>query len=446
MDFITFAESVIDFEVDVNELIECVGDGLKKSKLNDEVTPIVFECVVSISIGDLSTSISDFVENNWDEPYYQGQATVFVLSLVSPFKGQILNKLKQMPQLAKHFNKFNKLAQKSNIDDIIALSRRLDESILNLADDAIELTPKIRTALNSLESTADGRRYLDVIIHGEGNKFIIDGTSYDVGELADIIKQVNTDNLDVRLLSCSDLESAKELAQQIDGKLIANEGITRIHSDGKISAVSKTDGSPVEWKEIDNTGEITGSAGKHDPNAVNDDFVELGGSGSIKIGNEIGSGGNKIVYEIVGEPDKVIAVIREGKPISAIEDEIKLLDQISAQGMPTVEIIRRTTFDGRPALIMKKYEQGSKEIVKIVKGKAKIVGSSPYLNQNSIRYLQQIKRILIDKKIQINDLQFLIGKDGRVVIADPLDVYLNTAPNTKNKGMIDKLIEVARNN
>ena len=42
-------------------------------------------------------------------------------------------------------------------------------------------------------------------------------------------------------------------------------------------AVSKTDGSPVEWKEIDNTGEITGSAGKHTPESVNDDFVELGG-------------------------------------------------------------------------------------------------------------------------------------------------------------------------
>lgn len=56
--------------------------------------------------------------------------------------------------------------------------------------------------------------------------------------------------------------------------------------------------------------------------------------------------------------------------------------------------------------------------------------------------LKKIRRILQDKRISIYDLQFLIGKDGRVVISDPLRV-LNQSPSKNNLKMIDKLIEAA---
>lgn len=49
-------------------------------------------------------------------------------------------------------------------------------------------------------------------------------------------------------------------------------------------------------------------------------------------------------------------------------------------------------------------------------------------------------------KIKIDDLQFLIGKDGSVVISDPLVIHTNTKPSTKNIGMINLLIEEARKN
>jgi hypothetical protein len=50
---------------------------------------------------------------------------------------------------------------------------------------------------------------------------------------------------------------------------------------------------------------------------------------------------------------------------------------------------------------------------------------------------------MIEKKVKIDDLQFLIGKDGRVVIADPLSVNVGVKPSPTNLRTIDKLIEAA---
>ena len=51
------------------------------------------------------------------------------------------------------------------------------------------------------------------------------------------------------------------------------------------------------------------------------------------------------------------------------------------------------------------------------------------------------------KLIFLNDLQFLIGKDGSMVIADPMAVIVGERdPLRKSLDMIDKLIEVAEKN
>ncbi len=164
---------------------------------------------------------------------------------------------------------------------------------------------------------------------------------------------------------------------------------------------------------------------------------------NLKLGQQIGEGGNKIVYDIVGHQDEVIAVLKKGKPGSAIDEEVALLRQLSENNLPVVEILERGIHEGQPALIMKKYAQGSKDIVKRVGDKMKIVGDSAFLNQKSIRDLNLIKNNLINRKIKIDDLQFLIAKDGSIVIADPLAIFVGQAPSKWNLQMIDKLIEVA---
>jgi hypothetical protein len=166
----------------------------------------------------------------------------------------------------------------------------------------------------------------------------------------------------------------------------------------------------------------------------------------IKLGKELGSGGNKIAYEVPGREDVVIAVLKKGRPANAIDKEISLLNDLKEQGLPTTEILGETTHNGQFALIMKRYSQGSKDIVQTQKNKAKIIGKSESLNEKSISDLKQIRSLMESKKIKIDDLQFLIDRDGSVVIADPLGYHLNTSPSKTNKDTIDLLIKSAEEN
>jgi len=93
---------------------------------------------------------------------------------------------------------------------------------------------------------------------------------------------------------------------------------------------------------------------------------------------------------------------------------------------------------------MDRYELGSKDVVRTINGKPKIVGDSSLLNQRSIDDLTNIRQILVNKNVSVDDLQFLVGKNGRVVIADPIAVRTDTAPSRNNLQTIDRLIDAAR--
>ncbi|BFH64640.1 hypothetical protein [Paenibacillus azoreducens] len=163
------------------------------------------------------------------------------------------------------------------------------------------------------------------------------------------------------------------------------------------------------------------------------------------LGELLGSGGNKNVYAY-GE-DKAVGVLKDGKPQKLITEELGLLNKLDELGLPTVN--GRSIFvDGKDALMFDRFAQGSKDIVKLHDGKVQIVGESSLLNQRSIEDLTAIRKIMVEKKIKINDLQFLIGKDGRVVVADPLNVEVGkkVKPSKNNLRMIDLLIESARKN
>lgn len=96
---------------------------------------------------------------------------------------------------------------------------------------------------------------------------------------------------------------------------------------------------------------------------------------------------------------------------------------------------------------MDKYAKGSKDIVALSDKKVQVVNGmdTRLLNENSIKDLENIKKTMVDKKIKIDDLQFLIKEDGHIVIADPLKVHLKTKPSNNNLKMINLLIEVAKN-
>jgi hypothetical protein len=92
---------------------------------------------------------------------------------------------------------------------------------------------------------------------------------------------------------------------------------------------------------------------------------------------------------------------------------------------------------------MDRYAVGSKEIVRTINGKPTIVGDSPFLNDRSVVDLMEIRCTLEDEKVRIDDLQFLIGEDRSVVIADPLAVRPGVKPSPVDLRTIDRLIEVA---
>lgn len=100
--------------------------------------------------------------------------------------------------------------------------------------------------------------------------------------------------------------------------------------------------------------------------------------------------------------------------------------------------------DGKPGILMNRYAQGSKDVVRLDKGKIKTVGESELLNERSIADLEKIRDTMIKNKIKIDDLQFLVGTDGRVVVADPLKVYHGVTPSKNNLDMISQLIRAAR--
>ena len=94
-------------------------------------------------------------------------------------------------------------------------------------------------------------------------------------------------------------------------------------------------------------------------------------------------------------------------------------------------------------MIFDRFAAGSKDVVQVVGPKPKIVGKSPFLNARSAADLRTILMKMQEIPVKIDDLQFLIASDGRVVIADPLAVAIGSKPNRKNIRMIQLLIEAA---
>jgi hypothetical protein len=175
---------------------------------------------------------------------------------------------------------------------------------------------------------------------------------------------------------------------------------------------------------------------------------------AIKLGERLdgGTSGNKDVYAIVGEPDRVIAILKPGKPTAVLKREIDALRLLEEQGVPAVKVLGTTTHDGRPAMVLERKAVGTKPIVRRTRGQM-VLHDDPaakdaarFLNQKSVEDLHKIGRMLDEKRLKVDDLQFLIGEDGSVVINDPINLISGEGPSNANKRMIQLLIKAAREN
>lgn len=135
LDWITTLESLEEWNIDPKEILKCALNEIPVGTPLDEdltISSVLFKCLVGIDLNDLNSAIKDYIVENWDDSYSQGQATAFAITLFSPFKAKLLAKLAQIPLYAKKIKSFRLLAKAENSDDLVGISK----SIVKLTDDA----------------------------------------------------------------------------------------------------------------------------------------------------------------------------------------------------------------------------------------------------------------------------------------------------------------------
>ncbi len=174
---------------------------------------------------------------------------------------------------------------------------------------------------------------------------------------------------------------------------------------------------------------------------------------NAKLGEPVGKGAEKVVHELPEHPNVVIGISEDPDLEAAIDrmsKEVGLLNELHAVGIPVTDVIGVVKYKGKAAILMRRYAEGSKSTVGTDKtrGFRPIrVGNSAHLNARSISDLLRIKSKLEEDNVRIDDIQFLIGSDGSVVLSDPLSVTVGGHPPTPNMiQMVYRLVEAAAQN
>ncbi len=208
--------------------------------------------------------------------------------------------------------------------------------------------------------------------------------------------------------------------------------------------LSQLDGALMAFYDFDSAYEYLESLVKNHAEYV-------GVFQNATLGKKLGEGSEKDVYSLVEHPNVVMGISTsedvEGA-IGRLREEVNLLNTLALMGIPVAEVIGIIDYKGRAAVVMTRYAEGSKGIVTNDKENFNApvrVGNSAHLNAKSIEDLNLIMKKFQKEDVQIDDIQFLIGADGTVVVSDPLAVRKGKAtPNMLQ--MINRLVETAAEN
>jgi hypothetical protein len=401
------------------------------------------------------------------------------------YKSTVDAVLRQLDENVDLIDAWKSLYQKHGADDF---SRKLIRELREEARGLTNITSPVRT-LSTLGDDADllkaaewlkkanrSKGIEDLLVHSSGDEFILyfNGQKYACPHrtLAGFIKSdpLLSKATTIRLLSCKAGNStqvrslAQDLANQLkDKKFHAADETVWVHADGNISIGAKGAAGQLDeysWYNKPPTGEVPPRksipvAGSKEEEAValvgkkDDDKgiikgISEGQAGGVKpvsktpngedfvLGDPIGgNSAEKDVYKLLNEDykDKVIGILKPGVKDNKIKEEIDGLIILKEEEFPTIVfeekyvIVVNSQGVRRPAIIMKKYVcESSKDLI----GKSPEV--SRYVNKRSLVELEAIKRMLEEKKIEVEDLQFLILDDGSVLIHDPQVVKRNAVP------------------
>lgn len=274
--------------------------------------------------------------------------TKLAVNLAGEFVGEV-NKpgvKEALQQLAVKGNK--------NADEILALERELQlegkvagqnwvtsiaqntAANIDITDDAITLGADLSRAKSYLAKTAPPAGTIDVVVHGSGDEYIllVNGVekTFDHRALATWLSKNGYDKNTIRLLSCSSLESAQDLANKLNQKVIAVEDAVRVFEDGGIASVTDK-----PWYELTPGNSVPQPAVKPKaPLRYNESFVELGNFGR-KVYNIFSK---KIAFgtDIAKAPGKTYNILGRAYPKDGTIGTKKLYDELIAQGVPESEL------------------------------------------------------------------------------------------------------------
>jgi hypothetical protein len=147
---------------------------------------------------------------------------------------------------------------------------------------------------------------------------------------------------------------------------------------------------------------------------------------AVRAGRVIGKGTFKVVHEVEGWPDLVLGVERDGSDAEGTpRAEIPRLRELERLGVPVVKVKGEGSYGGKSAYLLERFEASNKD-------RRWPEQRSRLLNERSLADIERIGRTLEAAGVDVDDFQVMVGKDGRVVVSDPLGVQRRVlSPSTR---------------
>jgi hypothetical protein len=229
------------------------------------------------------------------------------------------------------------------------------DDALRVGDNAVAIVGGgLEKAAEFIRNTARREGMVDVLIHGAGNDFKIlvrtdEGiveTIIDHRGLAKWLYKKGLHKHKIRLLSCSNAESAQDLARKLGQEVLYTPDVVRLHSDGGISTVNNSD-----WYTYSGSSRTQTIAERPRPPSQKsaDDFVQMGGGEHVPPGGSVANAGaekfirdwdvlEKGILEKLNVPDKM--------DVRKLSTLVKQLKNRGEMGVKSANVICSGIFDG----------------------------------------------------------------------------------------------------
>jgi ankyrin repeat protein len=135
------------------------------------------------------------------------------------------------------------------------------------------------------------------------------------------------------------------------------------------------------------------------------------------------SGLDKEIYPLIGNDSLLVAMPRQTAFFSSgrdeLDDEVSAIGTLKALGFPVVNVHGVIPVGHEFGILQERVPEARS---------SKDPRAYQFLNERSIEDLRSVERLLMANPIHVVDLQFLVGRDGRVVICDPMTIEDRSSP------------------